>query len=266
MLLSAAASQRFWSRTRPLTNAPARLVLRIAVAMPAMASASDLDRAHGGEMMRDDGEREQQRRGERPFLVGAARGDGERRHAERHAEHDRGDHQRRRPGDAPRQLDRGHAGIVHGGHAGADDAAADRRAPTARKIDRDRDAESGHQRRRHQRQRGEPDIVGDADAGIVGQHGDEMRRPDAGAGRNAGGDDPERARSAAGPPRAVEEVDRDQAGQETDHPGDDDQPPVMLVGEAGQDAIHVGGIRWLTNGRQCRATRCFVVNIRLPKS
>ena len=42
MLLSAAASRRFCSWTRPSTKAPARLVLKIAVAMPAIASASDV--------------------------------------------------------------------------------------------------------------------------------------------------------------------------------------------------------------------------------
>ena len=143
----------------------------------------------------------------------------------------------------PRQLDRRHAGIVHGGDAGADDAAADRGAPARRQVDRDRDADAGDRRGRDQGDRGEPDIVGHADAGIVGQHGDEMGRPDAASGRDARGRDPDRARSPAGRQGAVEQIDRDQAGQETDDAGNDDEAPVMLGREAGQDAIHVCCIR-----------------------
>jgi len=130
-------------------------------------------------------------------------------------------------------------------NAGADDAAANRGAPATRNVDRDRDADAGHGRSREQGERRQPDIVGNADSRVVGEHCDEMRRPDPAPGRQAGRDDPDRARSPGGLLRTMKEIHRDKAGKETDDAGDDDEPPVMLGREAGEDAEHVGKIRSL---------------------
>ena len=87
----------------------------------------------------------------------------------------------------PGNVDSPHAEIVHAGNAAADDGAADRRR-RARRRDRPRPprpavvtlaAATNESAVRS-------DVIGDRHARLVGQHGDEMRRPDAEAGREAG--------------------------------------------------------------------------------
>ncbi len=90
---------------------------------------NDLDRPHRGEMMRDDCQREENRGGQDAPSVVAPDGDGERNAAEQDPEHDRSRHQLGGPGDVSRQLERRHAGVMHGGHPAADDGAADHREP-----------------------------------------------------------------------------------------------------------------------------------------
>ena len=66
-------------------------------------------------------------------------------------------------------------------------------APHAAEENSDSQADRGDRRRSQERQRRQIDVVGDRHAGLVGQHRQEVRRPDAAAGRGAGGRDPDRA-------------------------------------------------------------------------
>jgi hypothetical protein len=84
----------------------------------------------------------------------------------------------------------------------------------------------------HQRERGQADIVGHRNAGLVGEHGDEMRRPDAATGGDAGGGEPRELRTAAGGARAMKQIDRSETGQEADQHCKQDEPPIVLDREA----------------------------------
>jgi len=105
-------------------------------------------------------------------------------------------------------------------------------------IDADREPRGGDGGGGDQRKHRELKVVGDPDAGIVGQHGDEVRRPDAATRREACGQDPADAGAARRDPGLVEQIDGDQARQEADERRHDDQAPVMLGGEAVQDSVH----------------------------
>ncbi len=91
----------------------------------------DLDRAHRGEVVRHDRERQQQRRGQRHSPALVADRDRQRGVAEQHAEQDGSDDEVDRPDHAAGHFERRHAEIVHAGDAGPDHRAADRRAPAA---------------------------------------------------------------------------------------------------------------------------------------
>jgi hypothetical protein len=157
----------------------------------------DLHRAHGGEVMRDDRQREQKRRAKLGAEIAAAyrhrHRDGAEQDSKRHGDCD----QVQRPSHAAGQFEGEHAEIVHARNAAADDTAADRRAQRVRADSGNPETDGGDGHRRQQRRYGEPDVVGGRHAGLIGQHGDEMGGPDAAAGRDAGGHDPGRARAAA---------------------------------------------------------------------
>ncbi len=200
---------------------------------------NDLDRSHGGEVMGHDREREEDGRYQGCALAVAMDHRRQRRAGEQHAEQDRPEHQPWHPGDAAGKLDRPHAGVVHAGDTASDDGAAERRAPARRRIHGDREAGAGDDRREQQRQRRQPDPVGDRYARLVGQHGDEVRRPDSASGGGAS----QRQPGGAHPPLrcrgATEQADRGQAGEKTHDPGEDHQAPVMLDRQAGKHAEHI---------------------------
>jgi hypothetical protein len=198
----------------------------------------DLDRAHRGEMVRDDGERQQQGRTKRAAHVDAANGQRQRDRAEHDAERHRSRDQTVNPLDAPGQLERGHSQIMHAGDAAADDGAAERRAPPIRPAGGNAKPRTGHRDGGDQRQHGQADVVGGGEARRVGQHGNEMGRPDAAAGRYAGDQDPHDLGAAVRYAGAMEQVDGREAGQKAQRTGEDDQPPVMLGRQAGEYAVH----------------------------
>ncbi len=89
-----------------------------------------------------------------------------------------------------------------------------------------------------QRKCSQPDVVGDGDPGLIGQHGDEMRRPDAAPGGGAGEREPGASRPAAGGDGAMKEADGNEAGQKADEAGKHDQAPIVLTAETAQNAEH----------------------------
>jgi hypothetical protein len=109
----------------------------------------DLHRAHRGEVVRDDRERQQQRSDERRSYLVAANCARECRRPEHHAQSNRDRDERQIPSDASGHLECPHAGIVHGADAGTDHDAADQRSPNSRYCERDRKADACHSRRGH---------------------------------------------------------------------------------------------------------------------
>ncbi|MGY4255600.1 hypothetical protein ACVI1L_002668 [Bradyrhizobium sp. USDA 4516] len=190
---------------------------------------NDLDRAHRGEMMRHDRERQQQRSDERHPAVLTAHCDRQRGVAEQHAEHDGGRHEIERPDHVARYFQRPHPEIVHAGDPGSDHGAADRRAPAAGVAGGKAEAAGCQHHRRGERQRGEDDTVAGRDSRLIGQHGDEMRCPDAvadGGSRDRNPDQPgPRLRCNC----AMKNIDGHNTGNEADQSGEQNEPPVMLT-------------------------------------
>ena len=198
----------------------------------------DRHRAHGGEVVRHDREREQnggRQRRARAALAGRHR---QRRDGKQNAERDRSRNEGGGPGDAAGHVQRRHSGVVHRGDAGADDDAA--RAGAPRRFHRagHREAGAGHCNGRDKRERGERDVVTDRDARLVGEHRDEVGRPDAAAGRSAGPGDPPGADMSCGGERAAEQADGGEARREANGAREHDQPVVMLGRQTGQNAEH----------------------------
>ena len=98
----------------------------------------------------------------------------------------------------------------------------------------------GDDHRREKGQRGLTDAVGDRHAGFIGQHRDEMRRPDAASDHDAGGHDPGRPYASEGGAGAMEKTDGGQGRDEADDAGNNDEPPVMLGCQAIQNPKHDG--------------------------
>ena len=182
--------------------------------------------------MRDDREREQQRGNQCRSDLVAANGTRERRRAEDHAQANRGHNKRQIPSDASRHLERPHAGVVHRADAGTHYHAADQRSPKPGHGERYRKPDAGHCRRRQQRQRGQANIVGNRNAGLVGEHGDEMRRPDAATGGDAGGGEPRELDATSGGAGAMKQIDGSETGQEADQRCKQDESPIVLDREA----------------------------------
>jgi hypothetical protein len=67
-----------------------------------------------------------------------------------------------------------------------------------------------------------------------------MGRPNSKSGGDGGGDNPHRARPTSGCTRAIEQIDRGEACEQTDDGSDGNEAPVVLNCKAGQDAEHFG--------------------------
>jgi hypothetical protein len=143
-------------------------------------------------------------------------GNRERRRAECHAEQDRHEHEAGSPSDVARQLDGPHAGVVHAGDAAADDRTRDRPAPAFRNVHRDTETRPGDDRGSEQRQRRQAEVVGNGEAGLIRQHRDEVRGPDAAARRNGVERHPSHPRTALRGTGAVKQADGNGACQHAD--------------------------------------------------
>src|SRR3954463_9928285 len=127
---------------------------------------------------------------------------------------------------------------MHAGDAGADDAAADRAAPLSLDIDGRAQAEAGDEHGQEQRERRQLEVVRNCNAGVIRQHRDKMRAPDAATRGRPSGDDPTPSRAAGQTARATKQIDSGVARQGTDPSGDDDKPQVMFGNKASDDAKH----------------------------
>ena len=83
------------------------------------------------------------------------------------------------PDDAAGDLEGGHARVVHGGDAAADDGAAEPAGAGDPVAQRRRQADAGQHDRGKKGEDGQEDVVAGRQPGREGEHGDEVRRPDA---------------------------------------------------------------------------------------
>ncbi len=125
-----------------------------------------------------------------------------------------------------------HAGIMHGRDRQPDDASAPFRRQTAAFVQGKAEARPGSNHGDDQRDHGECRIEGDRRAGLIGQHGDEMRAPDRGTSGDSGQEQPSPHLHAGGFPGAVEETDRHPAAGDAHQRRQQDEPQIMLRDDA----------------------------------
>ena len=199
---------------------------------------NEADRAHGDEMMRCDRKREEDSGGGGCWVGFAPCRDKEGGRAKAGAEQDGGDHEIRHPDDFGRDSKRGHPHVVHGGNTDADHRATHDGLPAAVAEQGGRETGGRHDRCDHERHCGGGHVVADRKAWRVGEHGDEVRGPDAAAGHRAGGPQPDQAGSASASAGALKQVDGRQARQQTDAGCQQNQPAVVLGLKAIQNPQH----------------------------
>ena len=109
----------------------------------------------------------------------------------------------------------------------------------APRVDGDGKPRAGEDCGQHQRQDRQADVVVDPDAGIVGEHGDEVRRPYSAAAGRARGCEPPGPRAPARRGCAMQQIDRRKAGEKANDSGQTDQPQIVLAGQAREHSEHV---------------------------
>jgi hypothetical protein len=127
---------------------------------------------------------------------------------------------------------------MHACDCDADNGAAERRAEKIRSTDRDAEAQAGNDDRKDQRKSGEADVVGHRHARFVGKHSDEVRCPDSAAGGNAGQREPTGAGLSFAGAGVAEQLDTDEAREQTNKDRERDEAEVVLARKAVDDAIH----------------------------
>ena len=200
------------------------------------------DRGHGGEMQADDAQhQERRRRRPGPRALDPVTG-GEGRHSAGRADQHRGGHEARVPQHMGLGADGVDAHVVHDRDAGAGERAADQVeaafAPHGGQGEAGPHADHGGD----QRSNGLGRVVADPQGRLVGEHGQEMGRPDAGAGDDAGQAEP-------GPtlhprrlrPTALKAEGRRGRG-DADQRGDSHKAQVVLREYTGQNGEHEGRI------------------------
>jgi hypothetical protein len=127
---------------------------------------------------------------------------------------------------------------VHDGDAGTDDQPATDRGGKPCNIGRKR----GTGRRDHncneQRNEGQVHPVPHDYARIIGQHRNEVRRPNSEPAGGTASAEPQHARASRYRRGALDQGHRHIAGKEADEGGKNDQPQIVLHGEAGENAKH----------------------------
>jgi hypothetical protein len=66
-----------------------------------------------------------------------------------------------------------------------------------------------------------------------------MRRPDAAAGGDSGGSEPNKLGTAAGSAGAMKQIDGSETGEEADQRCKKDEPPIVLDREAVKNPEHI---------------------------
>ncbi|MGY4416408.1 hypothetical protein ACVWW4_008144 [Bradyrhizobium sp. LB7.1] len=191
-------------------------------------------------MMRDDGDRQQGGRAQRMEEVVAPRGDEQRERCKDNSEQHRDGNRASDPVDACRHLQRRHAGVMHRRHPGADDGTAEHDPRGARGRYRDAQPHERHGDREDQRKDRYRDVVGAGAARPVGEHRDEMRRPDAASADGGIQGDSDQTPGAVRRARPVKQTDRRRACEQAHRAAKRDQSPVVLLGETVENLIHCG--------------------------
>ncbi len=151
----------------------------------------------------------------------------------------RGDDVKRRPGRIGGHLQRGHADIMFRRRAKADRRPAERRGEARLAIDDEAEAAAEERRADDQRQGGERDVESEIEAWPISENGDEMGRPDAECRRRTGRDDAQRPKTARRLD-AFEELNGGETGEQANARRQNQQAPIVLGGEADEDAVHTG--------------------------
>jgi hypothetical protein len=188
--------------------------------------------------MAADRMRQQNRAADLPFLFGAVQTDGKCNRAQGDAHQDRCRDQHRVPQLNAGDLERSHAGIVHRRDTAGDDGATDPRAVAPVRNQRSGQADAGQQDGGHQRQGRQRDVVAARNSRGEGQHRNEVRCPDAKAGRDRGYRKPRRPHVAGRSTRMAEQVDRGQRCQHANNGGETNQLEIMGVSDAIIDFQH----------------------------
>ena len=163
--------------------------------------------------------------------------------AEKDRDHDHARIVSEKAGEAYRR----HAHVMHDADAAAEHRAAgkdDRMTPRQRTAMGKHQAKARNNRRDNNGEDGGPQRIAHGKMGRKGQHGDEMRRPDAAAGGEAGSGHPGQLRAVAvAAVRKLRPSPRHQTeggigGEKANQTGNDDQPQIMLLGQASIDTQH----------------------------
>ncbi|MNS51167.1 hypothetical protein D3C72_838340 [compost metagenome] len=153
----------------------------------AEAAFGEIRRGHAGVVHADDGEAHHHRRqaANLPHIRGVCaqtEGDPQGRCRGAHGNQQRGPEQRRVIVDARQHAQRGHAGVVHEGDAGAHDQRAKRQLlPRQARLADQPQGKARGQHGNQQRERGQGKVVAQVDGQAEGEHADEVHRPHADA-------------------------------------------------------------------------------------
>ena len=129
----------------------------------------------------------------------------------------------------------GHARIVHRHHRQAEQNAAQFGGP-AHGARCDPQGCAAAQHGHAQRQAGQQGFVTDRRARFIGDHGHEMGAPDRRPGRHGAHEAPGQARARFGRAQTAEQAEGDDGADQAKGGGEPDQPEVMVVGQAGEEA------------------------------
>ncbi len=136
-----------------------------------------------------------------------------------------------------------HPDEVHRADARPDYGAAGQARKAKAVADGNLYAAGGYRHGAEQRQQGKPQVVGCGMAGIEGQHGDEVGRPDTEAGGCTRRQRPPQAGGARRRLGTTDKQDGDGAGYDTDQRGQGNEPPVVLSLQAVENSVHVTDLR-----------------------
>jgi hypothetical protein len=168
----------------------------------------DRDCAHGGEMEATDRDGQEQRAENLPLQPIGMQPDRQRDGADQPTEHDRRCHQNRIPNDPSLNLERSHAGVMHGCDTAPHHGAAD---PSSRRPIRrhgDGQARAGQHDRGNQGENRQRDVVGARKSRCERQHGNEVGCPDSKPRRCRRDDEPSETHAPARYAHVVEQANR----------------------------------------------------------
>ncbi len=164
----------------------------------------------------------------------------QRRHAEQGPHQDGGNHNIHVPADNAGNTDGRHAGEMHGRNAKSDNKAADKtRQDKVRPTDRGNRKPDGGchncNRQRNSRQKG---LIANRYNRVIGQHCDEVGRPDATAGHNPGQEQPCDFLTKATDAGACVQIECGMNARQSNKKGNEDQNDIVLVCQTVINSVH----------------------------